>query len=119
MKNYDEMSDFEINKLVATQLHGEEWWHKYGVVFTMQLKPTDCGGMETRKAPVNYCKNPSDAWPIIVESKIDIAHTVSGDVSCAVFKADERGLYREFYPSVHKNPLRAAMICFLKIMDAK
>lgn len=36
----------------------------------------------------DYCNDPRDAWPIIIENKIDIHHYAS-------------------------NPLRAAMLCFL------
>jgi len=113
MKNYEEMSDFEINKLVAQHLHDEDWWHKYNTVLTMQLKPTDSGGMELRKFPVNYCKNPSDAWPIILESKFKVDPRRSSPKLDWMVSLDDQ-IY-----AVDKNPLRAAMICFLKIKDAE
>ena len=121
--NYEDMSDFEINKIVAGHLHGEEWWYKYNTVLTMQLRPTDSGGMSMKKSPVNYCNNPSDAWPIMMGNNIFIAPTrddfefkymtkclIDGSIGLA---------WTSRFTSYSDNPLRAAMICFLKMKDAE
>lgn len=119
-KNYDDMSDFEINKLVAGHLHGEEWWHKYSTVLIMRLMPTDSGGMGLRKAPVDYCHNPLDSWPIIIDNKFSITSWGNKNdfwmvSDCPSWDADNPTAINV----ADKNPLRAAMICFLKIMDER
>lgn len=68
------------------------------------------------------CNNASDAWPIIVDNQITIAKSAYYDLWEAY-----AGGYEVNYDhvvessldceSVHKNPLRAAMICFLKMKD--
>ena len=114
MKHYEDMSVFEINKLVAGHLHGEEWWHKYNTVLTMQLRPTDSGGMSMKKSPVDYCNNPSDAWPIIVDNKINIEWRDSLKLHPLA-----KGTGGNACHWSDKNPLRAAMIYFLKMKDTE
>ena len=115
MKDYSKMSDFEINKAVTTALGmdvsgaTEENNMMYGYVD-------------------DYCNNPSDAWPIIVENSISI-------VSYGVEFSAEYG-WSAFYGGVcvdynheivsnfkidcgDKNPLRAAMIVYLMMNGAR
>jgi len=75
--NYEEMSDFEINKSVAEAL-GENipkgwadspWYYKT----ENTLSRLNGDGTRIEKTIVRgYCDNPSAAWSIIVENKIDI-----------------------------------------------
>lgn len=64
----------------------------------------------------NYCRNPADAWPIITANKISIY---------AMSEKDGRGRWgaEAFYPNesyhFNDNPLRAAMIVFLMMQEAK
>lgn len=115
--NYEDMSDFEVNKLVSNFID---------LIFTFNDTDETVYICEKDGAwdmvPISYfdpCNNPSDAWPIIIDNKIDVSHCVGGWVSCSVFKTDERGMYREFYKSTNEKPLRAAIICFLKMKDAE
>ena len=119
---YEEMSDLDINKMVAAKL---------GINFPVKPKEPYCSidgnvirnngtdGKDGRPYFGDYCNNPSDAWPIIVENKIDIT-------SPASIGADDwqaRKFYIQFSKdniySLDKNPLRAAMICFLRTKDAE
>lgn len=89
-KNYEEMSDGAIN-LEVHYLANDIPKH-HAVILTK-----------------DYCNNPSDAWPIIIENKICINAYGSGDgwsstTDTSFFVDDD-------------NPLRAAMICFLKMKD--
>ena len=109
MKDYASMSDFEINKSVADiAMNGA--WH---------VKPShpdnDTGGwlygsngIQTHELP-DYCNNPADAWPIIVERKINIEwHEWKNSkwMPFALNNATAKSCY-------DANPLRAAMIVFL------
>ena len=73
------------------------------------------------RSEINFdpCNNPSDAWPIIVENEISV------DPSGEAWQFDgeaakwhyEDGIYNNIL--CPKRPLRAAMICFLKIKEAE
>ena len=110
MKSYYEMSDFEINKEVASKLYGEDWWHKNGKVIINRQGADVFGDKFSGKVEVDYCNNPSDAWPIILDNKISIVnnygwgayHNMSGIES-----------------SMHVNPLVAAMTVYLMMKDAE
>lgn len=85
MKNYEEMSDFEINKAVAIIA---------GVTFNDDGEPVrfvecDTGAYaDFNEIEFDPCNNPSDAWPIIVDNKISLTcHHSRGEWS-AVFNAE-------------------------------
>ncbi len=86
------MTDQEINHAVDVRLHGTS--HK-----TRVLK--------------DYCNNPSDAWPIILENRISM---IAPD-----FFTDPKsghGVGNFDSPMVRdKNPLRAAIIFYLMMGD--
>ena len=112
---YEEMNNHQINKLVARKL-GVEW------IAVAQ----DGLIVDGKSASVDYCNNPSDAWPIIVENKISLITPDDGSfISEAVVVSrhlgyDDDEIHCEISFSVqHDNQLRAAMICFLKIKDAE
>lgn len=64
----------------------------------------------------DYCNNPADAWPIIVGNGISIKHLPKG---CNEFATEEWWVAgRRENKTFSKNPLRAAMICFLKMKGA-
>lgn len=92
MKDYASMSDIEIDTMVSKICSPE--FHR------------------------NYCNNPADAWPIITENRI------------GVIPAPEHGAWRAAHRVIgedsnprhftqHANPLRAAMIVFLKMKDGE
>lgn len=91
MKNYEDMSDFEIN----CRVHAE----------VMQIS-----GLNSFKAK-DYCKNPADAWPIITNNFISVIPSTHRDI----WFADGQGGETTF----DTNPLRAAMIVFLKMNEDK
>lgn len=101
---YEDMSDFEIN----CRVHAE----------VMQIS-----GLNSFKAK-DYCNNPSDAWPVITGNNIPIVATdsewialpdnavidgITGDATSMIYVGDEC--------IIGKNPLRAAMIVFLKMQE--
>lgn len=109
MKDYSKMSDFEINKAVAACLGAEvqEWNGKiFGGVERKIDNVTSVIGV------IDYCNNPSDAWPIIVSM-------ISGGCIVQMLKAGVivtlQGGGR--IQVMDKNPLRVAMIVFLMMKD--
>lgn len=107
--DYSKMSDFDINCEVLA-------------IFSPNIKHMclsgdnscfyDCGptgdGWHQIDIP-DYCNNPADAWPIIVEKKLSIYP--SGERwGVEGFNADD-----PFY--FDGNPLRAAMIVFLLMQE--
>lgn len=95
--DYSKMSDFEIN----CRVHSE----------VMEIS-----GLDSFKAK-DYCNNPVDAWPIIVNNSISL--------ECIVVNRHEKTWRAQFKTEYvkhrvnHKNPLRAAMIVFLMMQESK
>ena len=109
MKNYEAMSDFEINKQVAINRGGYQ-----GHVEHMQhgVKESDRASHGLLFTERDYCNNPSDAWPIIVANRINVYASEGPDfmpwmAGCGGFMVS------------NKNPLRAAMIVFLMMNGAE
>ena len=122
MKDYSKMSDFEIGGYVSMHEHGFSW-----IEFDDEMSShVKCGNEGSPGFAIvevkDYCNNPSDAWPIIVENSISI-------VSYGVEFSAKYG-WSAFYGGVcvtydneiesnfeikcsDKNPLRAAMIVYL------
>ncbi|HDV5197581.1 hypothetical protein Pu29_orf00029 [Salmonella phage Pu29] len=99
MKNYEEMSDFEIN----CRVHAD----------VMQIS-----GLNSFKAK-DYCNNPDDAWPIIVKDEIDVIQNNGQDCPLATNSAVMMFRGDDVFICQHENPLRAAMIVFLKMNEDK
>lgn len=100
MTNYEQMSDFEINKRVC--------FHALGGMFEVLVN----------HCMPDYCNSWADAGPIIGEYGISLEY--DHDEWCA--KAGnaaigENGDHLHYCWS--KDPLRAAMICFLMMKEAE
>lgn len=119
MRNYDQMSDAEITEavllaegweLLLTHHMGED---KKSRTFYHPDKPHEYRriGDLPEDEVFNPCNNPSDAYPIMLENKIDF-HFVNNKWSALSL---ERG-YHE-YSSF--NPLRSVMIVFLMMRDSE
>lgn len=104
MNKYTELSDFKINKAVFIKLYGEE-----------SLKDKDMFNSFYR---TDYCHNPEDAMPIIIENKISLRSPTITDRWKAEF-VDEYGNYVGYIRALNKNPLRACMEVFLMMKDAE
>ena len=120
--NYEEMSDYEINRAVAAHLIpcGYDPDDKKQIVELLESfdKPegeTHNGiGFDYRVCGTfDPCNSPSDAWPIIVENKISIKFRSGTDKLSCMAEYDNQTY------SVHENPLRAAMIVYLIMQEAE
>ncbi|OBU11741.1 phage protein NinX family protein [Morganella psychrotolerans] len=103
MNKYRDKSDFEVNKAVAVSLSAEFQFDDI------------CEKLYTdifRNTEINYCNNPADAMPIVIENKICLTVGDSDDI----WVADTT---RSSESSFNENPYRAAMEVFLMMKDAE
>ena len=98
--DYSKLSDNKINAEVA--LH----WLGKGNFGLMN------GAVETFGGSFNPCKNPADAWPIIMGNRITLMHASKGDKWMA--QAFDYAI-----ADVSTNPLRSAMICYLMMQESE
>lgn len=113
MMDYSQLSDFEINRMVGDIIFKGLWACKPETSGNNTNK-WYYGNTDTTFEPLNhlpdYCNNPSDAWPIIVDNKISLTcHHSRGEWS-AVFNTENICFHAN-------NPLRAAMIVFLMMQE--
>ncbi|MTC37409.1 DUF2591 domain-containing protein [Providencia alcalifaciens] len=116
MNKYTELSDFEINKKVADLIGATP----YPTGLNEYHRSAVCG-MENAiiiKSPRKVgafapCNNPSDAWDIIIENRINL-RTVDGYMDWYADHPTNSRIY-----SHNINPLRACMEVFLMKKDAE
>lgn len=105
--SFEEMSDLQINLLVANAI-GVDSAENSGVVYGAVKHDGD--NVVSVIGVVDYCNNPSDAWPIILANRINVYASEGPDFMpwmagcCSVMVSN-------------KNPLRAAMIVFLMMQE--
>lgn len=107
MTDYSKLSDQEINMAVATIAHPGST-----VIESKSRPPAACVTGNFPNSWADYCNKPSDAWPIIVEHGIGIIPYKKGPAeSWCVATGLINGTVKD------TNPLRAAMIVFLKMNE--
>lgn len=111
--DYSQLSDRDIDALVLQKVYGSQSADKD--IMRSWLK----GGFK-------FTSNPADAWPIIFANLIEVSPDydftdeseeelyATGLWTANHFEADGESYYQ-----AHQNPLRAAMIVFLMMQDAK
>ncbi len=116
------MTDFEINKAVCATKGVKIDDEQYEGLCDRDERIVLCRDELDMSIGVDYCNNPSDAWPIIIESNIGLAPNDNGvwhaskvvkvvGNSCLSHKTVSN--YASF------NPLRAAMIVHLMMNEGK
>lgn len=120
MKDYASMSDFEINSAVHNALLDKPYELTFHGGGKITWKDKDSGRVietgivgYTKNGLHDYCNNPADAWPIITSSMISI-RPVGNDGQ--LWEASGMDGMKADYD---KNPLRAAMVVFLMMKEAK
>ncbi|HCU0799934.1 TPA: DUF2591 family protein [Citrobacter braakii] len=119
--DYSKLSDFKINSAVFEAIHEGAPDYKEGddgsmvlLSFEGDVVNGDAVEVEVERGRFNPCNNAADAWPIILDMKIGLKPVrweewrAEGDDSCGFVS----------YTSCNKNPLRAAMIVFLKMQES-
>ncbi len=119
MKDYSAMSDFEINKAVAISIGGfyeEDMFEPEQTIFRRFIRPD-----RKTYAEFNPCNNPADAWPIIISNGISLGPAYFNDEWLAAkFKPTrDNSKPHEIETYSSGRPLRAAMIVYLQMMEAK
>ncbi|ELA5450793.1 DUF2591 domain-containing protein [Salmonella enterica subsp. enterica serovar Montevideo] len=118
--DYSQLSDFEINKLVANAT-GTQVEETYQFVNGGEDIADHMSGIVLmRKITSNWkhwklydpCNSPADAWPIIADNHIGIAPYPN-----EAFAWSSRHGMASDLSTEDKNPLRAAMITFLLIQE--
>tara|TARA_S200002703_G_scaffold101771_1_gene88200 strand:+ start:1736 stop:2089 length:354 start_codon:yes stop_codon:yes gene_type:complete len=104
--NYENKSDLEINKLVA-QAKGLIINDDQGASLKAKSSSVLVNCI-TEQFEFNPCNNPSDAWPIIAENKINLFLEESFCTAAKLGESESEDICVQ-----HKNPLRAAMIVYL------
>lgn len=110
MKDYASMSDQEINMHVASIIYPEST-----VIESKSRPPCACITGHIPSYWVDYCNNPADAWPILLENHISIA-PYKNATPCAWPSSE--GLISN-HVTEDANPLRAGMITFLKMKESE
>ncbi|EKS1846874.1 DUF2591 domain-containing protein [Cronobacter muytjensii] len=103
--DYSQLSDQEINLLVAKIQHPDKTF------IESKTRSPSVVMLNHINMWIDYCNNPSDAWPIIVENRIRII-----PILYTQWMAED---YLEDVSSTHENPLRAAMITFLMMQESQ
>jgi len=110
--NYAEMSDLQVNIAVASKLAVNAKVED-GALFTSKIH--DGENVISVTTVTDFCNNPSDTWPIIVENGVCITSpAVDGERWRAMIYTSNKN-----YSWSDKNPLRAAMIVFLMMNEDK
>ncbi|ELD1608290.1 DUF2591 family protein (plasmid) [Escherichia coli] len=114
--NYSQLSDFEINRMVGDIIFKGLWACRPETSGNNTNK-WYYGNADTSLGPLNslpdYCNAPADAWPIIIENKINIVFFSNGSLAQFYQYGEESVEY------AHVNPLRAAMIVFLMMKESE
>ena len=110
MKDYSCFSDNEINEMVA-DLRGGYVGNVYGSETAVKVSDAATNGLFYME--VDYCNNPSDAWPIIIDNSItfnyDTAQVHVGSYFSDTAKISEN----------RNKALRAAMTVYLMMKGAE
>lgn len=115
MKTWDDWSDFEINRSITKCLGVEvpevdgNWYVADGNCI---YKTDPNGGINRTRITNDYCNNPADTWPIIVDNNMWVQPDMVGDGFWHVYDRDDSYSYKSY------NPLRAAAIVFLMMNGA-
>lgn len=120
MKDYSAMSDLEINKAVAAFKPDMYYVSDDGEPVYLEVDPAPAyTGSDYNEVVFDPCNNPADAWPIILANNISILSHRNG-----LWQADNQAYWVDgdewqIDGQVNQNPLRAAMIVYLQMMEAQ
>ena len=130
MTDYSKLSDFEINSAVHNALMKEP----YKIEFLGNDRIRWVSGSTnvttekveySKKSLKDYCNNPADAWPLVVENDIALLPSCGFDwVAISGLTLNSHSSYiderlDDCLRHSDMNPLRAAMIVFLMMQEEK
>ncbi len=106
MRDYENMSDFDINSSIAEAMGSK----KLDSHCNAELLPSLKNVVVTDFGCKDYCNNPSDIMPLVVEARIDLSFGKATVLNMAS-KGDIYYRTRNIY--------RAAAVAWLKIKDTE
>lgn len=112
--DYSKLSDQEVNAVVAKKI-GIQFDEEGPCIFDSSNIDSPYSDGEPVRFSFDPCNNPADAWPIIVNNKISV-YAVGDDDRRGKWGAE--GFKADAPYHFDDNPLRAAMICFLKMQES-
>ncbi len=111
VKQFEDMSNFEINRLVVEALFEEFESYEYQLQVCYLNK-------ERERILFNPCENWSDAGSIIEDNGISLVYMPESGEQGAYYETHMLDEYsEEVYTTCDENPLKAAMITFLKSVE--
>lgn len=123
--NYESMSDFEINKAVAISVGFQCYYGDGSYTNNLGLRGAIVKGKNDSGlfmvGEFNPCNNPADAWRIISDNRISLIYdqsTEKGEEAQWCLASSPCDQHIVYYISPSKI-LRAAMIVFLEMQEAK
>lgn len=124
--DYSKMTDFEINCAVARAagLDGMMFFDVdssfcHGPVWNVPSGITEDGINISRGNPFTPCTTAADAWPVITEKRIMLNPYCADDLWKCEAPCSSDGFMTTYATAYNKNPLRAAMIVYLMMQEAK
>lgn len=126
MKDYASMSDFEINSAVHNALLDKPYELTFHGGGKITWKDNDSGRVietgivdYTKNGLHDYCNNPADAWPIIVDKQISLISRCANGEWKAQLHLGRDDIFDSYASCWDNNPLRAAMIAFLMMKESE
>ena len=126
MDNYEEQSDFEINKAVAEALGHETRAPDFYLEAFKNQYPNRVWFKRPNQAHsehADYCNDPSHAWPIITENRIGVSPVQVGinryHPAKDLWRASHYRTYDNVFTKSGDSPLRCAMIVYLMMMEQR
>lgn len=116
MKDYSEMSDFEINCAVALNLGAKDLGDG---IFVGEYWRYDIGEHVKNKFKFDPCDSWVDAGPIIQDNLISLSPRCANNEWKASIHIGREDIFDKYVSSWDKNPLRAAMIVFLMMKEGE
>jgi hypothetical protein len=110
--NYELMSDFEINKVVAMKRGFSVDKEQYEGLCDRDERIVLCRDNFDISIGFDPCNDPADAWPVISENKISIEYRDHKSLAPVAKRFGSNS-----HNISHENPLRAAMIVFLMMQN--
>lgn len=107
---WDDWSDLQVTVKIC-EVYGINFEIIQGVVICSVKHQGD--NVISISGSVDYCNNPADTWPIIVDNNMWIQPDMVGDGFWHCYDCEEIATAKD------KNPLRAAAIVFLMMKGVK
>ena len=118
--NYEEMNCHDVNMAVTCIENNCQGWSVTASNTGFYHCGFDGGGFFEVDC-VDYCNNPSYSWSIILDNNIEITPSFNGSWTASCIKTytfEEEPIYDNMLSHSDESPLKAAMICFLKMHEA-